>query len=102
LATPNGYRDIQRPALGPIEETRLHSLKNIPPVRNFFPSSVFTGRAKRIARRKPMIAWATIITLVTGAIAYVSSDLSSMFTGLAELGGVTVLFALVCAAEAYN
>jgi hypothetical protein len=49
-----------------------------------------------------MIAWATIITLVTGAIAYVSSDLSSMFTGLAELGGATALFALVCAAEAYN
>jgi hypothetical protein len=49
-----------------------------------------------------MIIWAIIITLVTSAVAFVSSDISSMLTGLAELGAVTAFFALVCAAEAYS
>jgi hypothetical protein len=50
-----------------------------------------------------MITWATIVTLATGAIAYFGSvDPYSLLLGLAELGGVIALFALVCAAEAFN
>jgi len=49
-----------------------------------------------------MITWATVVALATGAIAYVSSDPSSILVSLAEIGGVIALFTLVCAAEAYN
>jgi hypothetical protein len=50
-----------------------------------------------------MIAWASLITLVTGAAAYATSaDLSSMLMNLAELGGVLALFAVVCATESFN
>jgi hypothetical protein len=51
----------------------------------------------------PMITWASLFTLATGAIAYVSSsDLSSALMSMAELGGVLALFALVCATESFN
>lgn len=49
-----------------------------------------------------MIAWASVIASAAAAIAYASPDLSSLLLGLAEFGGVTALFALVCAAEAFN
>ena len=49
-----------------------------------------------------MIAWASVIASVAAAIAYAGPDFSSLLLGLAELGGVTALFALVCAAEAYS
>lgn len=49
-----------------------------------------------------MIAWASVIASVAAAIAYGSPDLSSLLLGLAEVGGVTALFVLVCAAEAFN
>jgi hypothetical protein len=72
-------------------------------IRNFFPSWMFTGRTNGFAGREPMITWATIVTLATGAIAYFGSvDPYSLLLGLAELGGVIALFALVCAAEAFN
>jgi hypothetical protein len=48
-----------------------------------------------------MLAWATIIALVMGALFYVA-DPSSFAMNLAELAGVIALFALVCAAEAFS
>lgn len=48
-----------------------------------------------------MLAWATIIALVTGAVFYVA-DPSAVITNLAELAGVIALFTLVCAAEAFS
>ncbi len=48
-----------------------------------------------------MITWATIVTLVMGALAY-ATDPSFMLQGLAELGSVIALFTLVCAAEAFS
>jgi hypothetical protein len=49
-----------------------------------------------------MIAWASIVALITALVAFLSSDISSLLTGMAELAAVTALFALVCAAEAFN
>ncbi|MCB5176305.1 MULTISPECIES: hypothetical protein [Microvirga] len=49
-----------------------------------------------------MIAWAAVVALILSAIAYLSSDPSSFFLSLAELGGVLALFALVCAAESFD
>jgi hypothetical protein len=48
-----------------------------------------------------MLTWATILTLATGAFAY-ASDNSSILIDLAELGGVVILFTLVCAAESFS
>ena len=48
-----------------------------------------------------MITWATIVTLVMGALVY-AIDPSSVLQGLAELGSVIALFTLVCAAEAFS
>ena len=49
-----------------------------------------------------MITWAMVVGLIGTVVALVSSDLSSVVTGVAELAAVTALFALVCAAEAFN
>ena len=49
-----------------------------------------------------MIVWASVFASVAAAFAYVSPDISSLLLGIAEVGGVTALFALVCAAEAFN
>ncbi len=48
-----------------------------------------------------MILWATVIALAMGAFAY-AGDLSSALVSLAEIGGVIVLFTLVCAAEVFS
>jgi len=48
-----------------------------------------------------MLAWATIVALVTGALFYVA-DPTAVVMNVAELAGVTALFALVCAAEAFS
>ena len=48
-----------------------------------------------------MMFWAAIIALATGAFASMG-DLSSALVGLAEIGGVIVLFTLICAAEAFS
>jgi hypothetical protein len=48
-----------------------------------------------------MFAWATIITLAMGVLFYFA-DLSTILTNVAELAGVIILFALVCAAEAFS
>jgi hypothetical protein len=49
-----------------------------------------------------MITWASIVALITALVVFLSSDISSLLTGIAELAAVVALFALVCAAEAYN
>ncbi|MBF9232046.1 hypothetical protein [Microvirga alba] len=49
-----------------------------------------------------MITWAVLVALVSSAVAFISSDLTSIAIGVAELFGVIALFALVCAAEAFN
>ncbi|WP_153245869.1 hypothetical protein [Microvirga brassicacearum] len=49
-----------------------------------------------------MLTWASIVALITALAAFVASDLTSLLTGMAELTAVTALFALVCAAEAFN
>ncbi|NIX76881.1 hypothetical protein [Microvirga terricola] len=49
-----------------------------------------------------MITWAVIVALVSGALAYISGDLFSLAVNVGELLGVIALFALVCAAEAFN
>lgn len=48
-----------------------------------------------------MLAWATGIALILGAIFYVA-DPSTFITSLAELAGVIALFALVCVAEIFS
>ncbi|QRM28165.1 hypothetical protein [Microvirga sp. VF16] len=48
-----------------------------------------------------MVFWAAIVALATGAFVYVG-DLSSALVSLAEIGGVIVLFTLVCAAEVFS
>lgn len=49
-----------------------------------------------------MIAWAAVVALATSVVGYISPDFTSFLVGAAELGGVVTLFALVCAAEAFN
>lgn len=49
-----------------------------------------------------MITWAAIVAFVLGVLTYVLSDPSTLLLNLAELVGVIALFALVCAAEAFN
>jgi hypothetical protein len=49
-----------------------------------------------------MIAWAAVVALVLGVLTFFAEDPSSVLYGAAELGGVITLFALVCAAEAFN
>ena len=48
-----------------------------------------------------MIAWATIVALIMGALFYVV-DPSAFARSIAELVGVIALFALVCAAEVFS
>ncbi len=48
-----------------------------------------------------MMFWAVIVTLASGAIAYVG-DLSSTLVSFAEIVGVIALFTLICAAEAFS
>jgi hypothetical protein len=48
-----------------------------------------------------MMFWAAIIALATGTFVTVG-DLSSALVGLAEIGGVILLFTLICAAEAFS
>ncbi|MET0429097.1 MAG: hypothetical protein ABW026_11445 [Microvirga sp.] len=49
-----------------------------------------------------MMLWAAVIALILGGLTWVLSDPSMILLNLAELGGVLALFALVCAAEAFN
>ena len=49
-----------------------------------------------------MFTWAMVVGVIGTAVALLSSDLSSVVTGFGELAAVTALFALVCAAEAFN
>jgi hypothetical protein len=49
-----------------------------------------------------MFIWAAIVALVLGLITYLAGDPSVVLSGIAEIGAVTALFALVCAAEAFN
>jgi hypothetical protein len=49
-----------------------------------------------------MILWAAAVALVLGALTYVLSEPAMLLLNLAELVGVLALFALVCAAEAFN
>jgi hypothetical protein len=49
-----------------------------------------------------MVVWASIVALVLGALTYFSGEAATVLRALAELGGVFALFALVCAAEAFN
>jgi hypothetical protein len=57
--------------------------------------------APRYVGRKPMMFWAAIIALATGAFAYMG-DPSSTLVSLAEVAGVIALFTLICAAEAFS
>jgi hypothetical protein len=57
--------------------------------------------APRYVGRKPMMFWAAVTALATGAFAFVG-DMSSTLVGLAEVAGVIALFALICAAEAFS
>ncbi|MEZ0171747.1 hypothetical protein [Microvirga sp. TS319] len=47
-----------------------------------------------------MLAWATIIALTTSALSSILDP--AIVLNVAELLGVTALFALVCAAEAFS
>jgi hypothetical protein len=50
-----------------------------------------------------MITWAAVVAVVIGLIIFLASgDLTVVLSGLAEIGAVVALFALVCAAEALN
>jgi len=49
-----------------------------------------------------MMLWATFIAVILGGLTYVLSEPSMILLNLAELAGVLALFALVCAAEAFN
>lgn len=49
-----------------------------------------------------MLTWASVVALGVGALAYFSGDPTAVLRSVAELGGVIALFALVCAAEAFN
>lgn len=49
-----------------------------------------------------MLTWASIVALIIGALTYLSGDAATVLRAVAELGGVIALFALVCAAEAFN
>ncbi|MBM6592395.1 hypothetical protein [Microvirga pudoricolor] len=49
-----------------------------------------------------MIVWAAVVALVLGGLTYFLSEPSMLLLNLAELVGVLCLFALVCAAEAFN
>jgi hypothetical protein len=53
-------------------------------------------------REEPMSIWAAVIALVLGCLAYFTDDPSTMLFNVAELGAVIGVFALVCAAEAWN
>ena len=48
-----------------------------------------------------MMFWAVVVTLASGAIAYVG-DMSSTLVSFAEIVGVIALFTLICAAEAFS
>ena len=49
-----------------------------------------------------MSIWAAVIALGLAGVTYLSEDPSVMLFNLAELGAVIGVFALVCAAEAWN
>jgi hypothetical protein len=49
-----------------------------------------------------MLTWAGIMAFILAALTYLVSDSATLWLNLAELGGVIALFALVCAAEAFN
>ena len=48
-----------------------------------------------------MFFWAAVVALVMGAFAYVG-DFSSTLVNIAEIGGVILLFTLICAAEVFS
>jgi hypothetical protein len=49
-----------------------------------------------------MLSWAVVVALALGILAYLAGDLATVLTAAAELGTVLALFALICAAEAWN
>ena len=49
-----------------------------------------------------MLSWAAIVAFVLGLVTYLAGDLTVVLSGAAELAAVIALFALVCAAEAFN
>jgi hypothetical protein len=49
-----------------------------------------------------MAMWAAVTALALGLLTYLAGDVSTLLSGLAELGAVLALFTLVCAAEALN
>jgi hypothetical protein len=49
-----------------------------------------------------MSIWAAVLTLVLAVVAYLAGDPATLLSGVAELAVVLALFALVCAAEAWN
>ncbi len=49
-----------------------------------------------------MIVWASVVALILGGLTYFLSEPAMLLLNLAELVGVLGLFALVCAAEAFN
>jgi hypothetical protein len=49
-----------------------------------------------------MSIWAAILTLVVAALALLVADPPTLLAGLGEIAAVVTLFALVCAAEAWN
>ncbi len=51
---------------------------------------------------EPMSIWAAVVTLVMAVAAYLAGDPMTLLSGVAELAVVLALFALVCAAEAWN
>ena len=49
-----------------------------------------------------MSIWAAVVALVMAVAAYLFGDPMTLLSGVAELAVVLTLFALVCAAEAWN
>ncbi len=49
-----------------------------------------------------MAVWSAIVAVAVGALGYLTGDLTGLLSGLVEIGLVVGLFALICAAEAYN
>jgi hypothetical protein len=49
-----------------------------------------------------MALWAALLAIALGLWTYLAEDPTAVMVTIAELGGVIGLFALVCAAEAWN
>ncbi len=49
-----------------------------------------------------MIVWAALFTLIVTGLSFLVGDPATVLSSLAELMAVLAVFALVCAAEAWN